>query len=268
MIIFGTYVIHKTLGEGHFGCPQCLGVTSYRIRRGRWFFHILFIPLIPMKRTAPFVECLTCKGKWALGVLGPSELMRHREALADQFPAGLSAPADASAFVEADSATSVGGQPVPTAPAFAVPLRPAQYAQPPGAADEYQALGGRNLALTRGLATEVLRRAAVTDAGVEAVRQQARRLEVWDYEDQHVRHDVDHLDTGYLTGLVRQMVAEGRLGEAGARALVEDAVQIAEENGGLTSQQWDWIVRLGLDAGVGPTASAQVRDSLLVRRSG
>ncbi|PWD49565.1 hypothetical protein C8046_01385 [Serinibacter arcticus] len=71
MIIFGTYVIHRTLGEGHFMCPQCMGVTAYRVRRGRWFFHILFIPLIPMRKTPPHVECRTCRSKFALGVLGP-----------------------------------------------------------------------------------------------------------------------------------------------------------------------------------------------------
>ncbi|PWD49566.1 hypothetical protein C8046_01390 [Serinibacter arcticus] len=82
---------------------------------------------------------------------------------------------------------------------------------------------------------------------------------------EYVRHDVANLDTTYLSGLVRSGVASGVLAGAPARGLVAEATTLAHRNGGLTAAQWDWIVALGLDAGVGPTASGEIRDGVLAR---
>lgn len=240
MIIFGTYVIHRTLGEGHFMCPQCMGVTAYRVRRGRWFFHILFIPLIPMKKTPPHVECLTCRSKFALGVLGPD---------AEQYRDGA-APPPLEQMMQASAAAPVAASDAPSAPL------------PPGAA----ASGGtasEPLALIRGLTTEVLRRSAqVSDAGVEGAVALIRSRGTQDVRPEYVRHDLANLDTGYVRPLVRDGVASGRISSSAARELVAEATRLARRNGDLTALHWDWIVTFGLDAGVGPTASTEIRDAV------
>lgn len=237
MIIFGTYVIHRTLGEGHFMCPQCMGVTAYRVRRGRWFFHILFIPLIPMKKTPPHVECLTCRSKFALGVLGPDAQQYRDDVTPPPLEQMMQAPA--------------AGAPVPV---------PAPVAAQPVAAQ------GSPLALVRALVTEVLRRAeVVTDAGVEAAVALIRGRGVQDVRPEYVRHDLANLDVGYLRDLVRSGVASVSIAPAAARELVSEATGLAHRNGGLTPAQWDWIVTFGLDAGIGPTATSEIRDAVLAR---
>lgn len=70
MIIFGTYVLHRTLARGTFECPHCQGVADCQIRRGRRWFHIMFIPLIPLGAQPEHVRCLRCKALWNLAVLG------------------------------------------------------------------------------------------------------------------------------------------------------------------------------------------------------
>lgn len=239
MIIFGTYVIHRTLGSGQFHCPQCMGVSSYRLRRGRWFFHLLFIPLIPMKRTQPFVECDRCHAKFALGVLQPAELERQREALGDQFPA-------------------FGGGQMTAASLAAVPtLAPA----PAPAPIPYAHIGGEALAYVRGLAAGVLARAETqTDAGLAAGVGLTRRIGVHDFSADHLRIDVAQLDTSYLPDLIRARVAAGWFQQPQARGLVMDALAVARANGDLTAAQWDWIVARALDAGLGPTATTEIRD--------
>jgi hypothetical protein len=242
MLIFGTYVIHRTLGEGHMMCPQCMGVTAYRVRRGRWFFHVLFIPLIPMRRTPAHVECLTCRSRFALGVLGPD---------AAQYRDG-STPPPLEQMMQPPSAPGAPGAPV-------VPPPPVSLAAPAPQRNDA-------LALARGLTTQVLRRAApVTDAGVAAAVDLIRSRGVDDVRSEYVRHDLANLDAGYLRDLVRSGVGSGAISASAARDLVADAVRLAHRNGALTAAQWDWIVAFGLDAGVGPTASAETRDSVLAR---
>lgn len=243
MLIFGTYVIHRTLGEGHFMCPQCMGVTAYRVRRGRWFFHILFIPLIPMKRTPAHVECLTCRSKFALGVLGP-DAAQYRDDVA---------PPPLEQMMQPPTGGPQGAH-HPQLPA--PPLAPSPSAPPRNDA----------LALVRGLTTQVLRRAEpVTDAGVAAAVDLVRSRGIDDVRPEYVRHDLGNLDVGYLAGLVRSGVASGAITPTAARDLVAEATRLARRNGALTAAQWDWIVSFGLDAGVGPSASAEIRDEILAR---
>ncbi|MFD0903073.1 hypothetical protein [Actinomadura sediminis] len=70
MIIFGWRVVFFTLGKGVFHCPQCGGDREYRRRQGRNFFTLFFIPVLPLNKTGgEIVECGTCRGRWAPGVL-------------------------------------------------------------------------------------------------------------------------------------------------------------------------------------------------------
>ncbi len=70
IIIYGTYGITYSKGEpGQFHCPQCAVTQAYRHRRVRRFFHIFFIPLIPLNLAGEYVECGQCKGTYKLEVL-------------------------------------------------------------------------------------------------------------------------------------------------------------------------------------------------------
>jgi tellurite resistance protein len=62
MIIFGTKSLTTTKGKGVFYCPQCRGEKGYRHRRVRRFFHLYWIPLIPLDLLGEFVECDDCRG--------------------------------------------------------------------------------------------------------------------------------------------------------------------------------------------------------------
>lgn len=70
IIVYGTYGITYTKGApGQFHCPQCAVTQGYRHRRVRRFFHIFFIPLIPLNLAGEYVECGQCKGTYKLEVL-------------------------------------------------------------------------------------------------------------------------------------------------------------------------------------------------------
>jgi len=69
MIIFGTKATRKLLDQGTFDCPQCNNTTNFEKRRARTWFHLYFIPIIPMQTYPPYVECKACKGTFVEGVL-------------------------------------------------------------------------------------------------------------------------------------------------------------------------------------------------------
>ena len=49
MIIFGTKATRKLLDKGSFDCPQCNQTTNFEKRRARKWFHLYFIPIIPLE---------------------------------------------------------------------------------------------------------------------------------------------------------------------------------------------------------------------------
>lgn len=69
MIIFGTKSTRKTLDSGTFDCPQCRVSRNFDKRRAKQWFHLYFIPLIPLKEFPPYVECKTCNATFVEGVL-------------------------------------------------------------------------------------------------------------------------------------------------------------------------------------------------------
>ena len=68
MIIFGTKSVTRTIGSGSFYCPYCYE-SPYRHREVRRFFHLYFIPLIPLSTDGEYVECETCAGTYNTGIL-------------------------------------------------------------------------------------------------------------------------------------------------------------------------------------------------------
>ncbi|MEZ5946989.1 MAG: TerB family tellurite resistance protein [Hyphomonas sp.] len=69
MIIFGTKATRKLLDKGSFDCPQCNQTTNFEKRRARKWFHLYFIPVIPLETFPAYVECKGCKGTFVEGVL-------------------------------------------------------------------------------------------------------------------------------------------------------------------------------------------------------
>ena len=72
MIIFGTKATRKLLDQGSFDCPQCRQTANFEKRRARKWFHLYFIPIIPLETFPPYVECKSCKGTFVEGVLNAS----------------------------------------------------------------------------------------------------------------------------------------------------------------------------------------------------
>jgi hypothetical protein len=60
MIIFGTRVRHKTIGEGEFFCPKCQATSRYIHKQAIRSFTLYFIPLFPIQRLGEFIECQGC----------------------------------------------------------------------------------------------------------------------------------------------------------------------------------------------------------------
>lgn len=69
MIIFGTTSTRKLLDRGTFHCPQCQQDTPFEKRRARSWFHLYWIPLIPLQTYPNYVECKNCKATFVEGVL-------------------------------------------------------------------------------------------------------------------------------------------------------------------------------------------------------
>lgn len=72
MIIFGTKATRKLLDQGTFDCPQCQQTANFEKRRARKWFHLYFIPVIPLETFPAYVECKACKGTFVEGVLNAS----------------------------------------------------------------------------------------------------------------------------------------------------------------------------------------------------
>jgi len=89
LLIFGLSVFFRTVGEGTFHCPRDGGDRPYRLRSGRRWFTLFFIPVIPLTRVGEVVECRSCKTRYTTDVLNAPTA---RE-LAATLPAGMRAAA-------------------------------------------------------------------------------------------------------------------------------------------------------------------------------
>jgi tellurite resistance protein len=68
MIIFGTKAVTRTIAQGQFTCPYC-HQSPFRHRQVRRFFHLYFIPLIPLATDGEYVECGMCSGTYDVRIL-------------------------------------------------------------------------------------------------------------------------------------------------------------------------------------------------------
>jgi hypothetical protein len=72
--IFGSRYYWRTISRGTFQCPNCQVPCEYRLRRGRRFIHLFFIPLIPISGASEHVRCSTCKKRYKPSVLAAQGL--------------------------------------------------------------------------------------------------------------------------------------------------------------------------------------------------
>lgn len=69
MIIFGWRVLWRPVGHGMFHCQRCGGDRQYRHLVGRRWFHLFFIPMIPLSHAGQHVRCAVCGTRYRMEVL-------------------------------------------------------------------------------------------------------------------------------------------------------------------------------------------------------
>ncbi|MBX9244042.1 zinc-ribbon domain-containing protein [Actinotalea ferrariae] len=132
MIIFGTYVLHRVLATLGFACPHCQGMVEGEVRRGRRWFHIFWIPIIPLGVQPEHVRCTRCRSMWALAVLGPAGDQYRRIQPVAPLPAdGLPPvpPPPATSYLPPAPSGYLPPPPPPPADGFAAPA-PSAWASP------------------------------------------------------------------------------------------------------------------------------------------
>jgi zinc-ribbon family len=87
LIIFGLRVLYRTLGQGVFHCRRCGGDRHYRLRSGRRWFTLFFLPVIPLNKLGEHVQCTTCRTRYVADVLSQPTTAQMQAAL----PAGMRA---------------------------------------------------------------------------------------------------------------------------------------------------------------------------------
>jgi zinc ribbon protein/tellurite resistance protein TerB len=91
LLIWGLRVFFRTISEGVFHCRNCGGDRQYRLRAGRRWFTLFFIPIIPLTKVGEHVQCRTCKTRYVVDVLKLPTAAQMQAAL----PAGMRAAATA-----------------------------------------------------------------------------------------------------------------------------------------------------------------------------
>lgn len=70
ILFFGTRVRRRVLGTGTFPCPYCVTHRTYEHVESRTWFHLFWIPLVPLGSARESVRCTVCGGEWSPAVLG------------------------------------------------------------------------------------------------------------------------------------------------------------------------------------------------------
>jgi hypothetical protein len=81
-VVFVGFRYHfRTTGEGPLHCQRCGGDREYRQCTGRRWFHLLFIPVIPLQRVNEHVQCTGCGTRYRKEVLAIPTIAQMRAAL-------------------------------------------------------------------------------------------------------------------------------------------------------------------------------------------
>ena len=87
MVIFGWRVLYSPVGHGMFHCQRCGGDRQFQHLVGRRWFHLLFVPVIPLSQAGQHVRCTVCDTRYRMEVLNIPTTAQMQEAL----PAGMRA---------------------------------------------------------------------------------------------------------------------------------------------------------------------------------
>ena len=91
MIIFGWRVRWRPVGDGMFHCHRCGGDRQFRHLVGRRWFHLFFIPLIPLSHAGQHVRCTVCGTRYRMEVLNIPTTAQMQVALPDGMRAAAAA---------------------------------------------------------------------------------------------------------------------------------------------------------------------------------
>lgn len=69
MIIWGSRVRYKDIGQGEFYCPRCRDKRPYKHKQAARYFTLYFIPLFATQQLGEVVECQVCKTAFETSVL-------------------------------------------------------------------------------------------------------------------------------------------------------------------------------------------------------
>lgn len=89
LLIFGLSVFFRTVDEGMFHCPHCGGDRAYRLRSGRRWLTVFFLPVIPLGHIGEAVQCNVCRTRFNRAVLRLPTTVQ----MAASLPAGMRAAA-------------------------------------------------------------------------------------------------------------------------------------------------------------------------------
>jgi len=82
--LIGLRFYFRTTGHGTLHCHRCGGDREYRRCVGRRWFHVLYIPLIPLDRVNEHLQCRICNTRYRVEVLSIPTMAAMETAL----PAG------------------------------------------------------------------------------------------------------------------------------------------------------------------------------------
>jgi hypothetical protein len=60
MIVWGRSISDKVVATGQFRCPSCRQHCAYVLRQPRKWGTIYWIPIVPLEKSDPYVECALC----------------------------------------------------------------------------------------------------------------------------------------------------------------------------------------------------------------
>jgi hypothetical protein len=81
-VVFVGFRYHfRVTGQGSLHCQRCGGDRHYRQCTGRRWFHLLFIPVIPLDRVNEHVQCTTCGTRYRKELLAVPTAAQMRSAL-------------------------------------------------------------------------------------------------------------------------------------------------------------------------------------------
>jgi hypothetical protein len=69
LLVFGIRQLYALVTTGTFHCPVCGVDRGYRLRSPRSWFHLFWVPLVPLRQGEPFVECDVCRSRFPQDVL-------------------------------------------------------------------------------------------------------------------------------------------------------------------------------------------------------